>query len=77
LRDRGFFPLLDRNRCLIEGFASIGLATSMMPQEPLVEAWLKARGLDLHETLAAVDRIVERYGLARVVREGGCLLPMV
>jgi hypothetical protein len=77
MRERGFFPLLRRERRAIEGFASLGLYASMMPQEVLMRGLLEARGIDLDATLGAVDRMVVEYDVGHVRRGGGCLLPTV
>src|SRR5581483_11222715 len=56
--DDGFFALLKYDRTLIEGLAALSICCSTLgPQEVVVSAFLKHRGLSLEQTLAAADEL--------------------
>jgi hypothetical protein len=78
LRDRGFYPLLNFDRRLIEGFAELGLCCSWFPARSGVEAVFDRMGLSLDQTVAACDELQRTVGVGRLRQtQQGELLPSV
>ena len=78
LRERGFYPLLDRDRQLIEGFAQMGLLCSvLLPREQLLRPLFASRGLDFDGTLDAGNAMERSFGIGRIRLLDGCVLPDV
>ena len=78
MRETGFYGLLGRDRCLVEGLAALGICCSTLaPYENWAQSFLRSRGLDYGHTIDAVDRLFAEIGVARVYRFAGALLPSV
>jgi hypothetical protein len=74
----GFYPLFNYDRSIIEGLAALGICCSTLsPYESWASAFLKNKGLSYEKTLAAADVAFDTYGVGRVWRQGGALLPSV
>jgi hypothetical protein len=77
MREDGLLPILNWDRSLVNGVALLSLSFSLRLRRPQIAEFLEGHGLNLEQTLEAVETCNKKHGTPEIWDAGNILLSSV